>query len=152
MQVWINDTEADQRREISTTVRYKAGRKMGDFVLLRVDESSGPLQATPVLDMEVSQFEPYVLVGASARSQEKDPTSTRHGNILSTQVDENFHMKGDTPSDKGDSGGGCFSLSTGAMFAINVARSGGHSSLLPISVPLYKVNELDGESGMVPAT
>lgn len=91
----------------------------------------------------VTRFEPYVLVGASARSQNDDPHSTRHGCILSTRLDRNGHMKGDTPPEEGDSGGGCFLLSTGALFAICVARSGEQSSLLPITLPLAEVEKLE---------
>ncbi len=92
----------------------------------------------------VARFEPYVLVGASARSQQLDPHSIRHGSILSTCLDTNGHMRGDTPAVEGDSGGGCFLLSTGALFAICVARSDEqHTSLLPITLPLAEAAKLE---------
>lgn len=43
-------------------------------------------------------------------------------NIASTTPDKNDHMRGDTPSSVGDSGGGCFSLETGMLIAVCVGR------------------------------
>ena len=148
-QVWLNDGKSDQRSKVWATVAFNSGEPHNDYVLLRVPRDELPQAATPVLDTEVYQGSQYVLVGTSARSQEKDPSSVRHGSILSTRPDKNLHIKGDTAPEEGDSGGGCFLVSTGALFAICVARSGAQASLLPIMVPLTKVQELeDKEAGV----
>ena len=149
-QVWLNDENGDQRIETQAKVAHNSGFPHWDYVLLRVEGAWGA-RKTPPLDPGVSRFAPYVLVGASARSQLGDPHSTCHGSILSTRLDENSHMKGDTPSAEGDSGGGCFLLSTGALFAICVARSDQQSSLLPITVPLTKAEELEADAAAVDA-
>jgi hypothetical protein len=151
-QVWLNDENSDQRHCVTAKVAYKsprpipAGPEYGeDYVLLRIQGT----MPCPVLDAEVYPFAPYVLVGASARSQEKDPSSTRHGFVLSTRFDRWSHMLGDTPSELGDSGGGCFLLANGALFAICVGRRENACILLPISVPYSKAMEL--ESTQLPA-
>lgn len=141
VQVWLNDENGDKRTPMQATVRYKSDPPVYDFVLLQTEGDWGERE-TPMLDLQVYHFAPYVLVGASARSQLRDPHSTRHGSVLSTCMDANGHIRGDTPSEVGDSGGGCFLMSTGALFALNVGQLGQQSCLLPINIPIGKIIEL----------
>lgn len=169
VEVWLNDEGRDQRRRIKAKVAFTTGCPTSgraacvDYVLLRVADDDLTPDACPVLDTAVNPGAQYVLVGASARSQRKDPSSVRHGSVLSTFPDENLHIRGDTPPEEGDSGGGCFLVSTGALFAICLARSsssplstpsgaprppGQQASLLHIMVPLAQVERLMQAQGV----
>jgi len=149
IQVFLNNEMGDQRRGVEATVAFKSDVEFGDYVLLRVKDDELPASATPVLDAELYQGAQYVLVGASAGSAEKDPSSVRHGVILSTRPDRNLHIKGDTPPVEDDSGGGCFLVTTGALIGMCVARDGQHTSFLPITVLLHKIGELEPQASAV---
>ena len=128
-EVMVNHEDASKRIPVQAVVRWVC--KPQDFVLL--ETKSGVLDF-PSVDVECCPGRPYLLIGTSARSQ-SDPISSRHGSILSTKVDEHGYIRGDTSSVAGDSGGGCFSLDSKSLFAMNVATTSEGSVLLPIAVP-----------------
>jgi hypothetical protein len=78
----------------------------------------------------VSPGDRYYLHGQSTQAQ-ADSSSISHGVIAATELDAHGHIRGDMPSGYGDSGGGCFSIETGKLIAINVGRDDvAHKALL----------------------
>lgn len=135
---------ATHSEKINTTVQYntKVNGDMRDFVLLKVaQDDMHKLPDPPLITCEVKQGGQYVLVGASANNR-LVPLSSRHGVVLSALPDKDLHIKGDTLSYPGDSGGGCFSVTDGTLFAINLGCWRGSSALLPVSVPLAQVKAI----------
>jgi hypothetical protein len=93
--------------------------------------------AAPVLDAGVSAGEPYYLHGQSTQAQ-GDSSSVSHGVIAATELDARSHIRGDAPSGMGDLGGGCFSVATGKLIAINVGRDdAAHKAVLLPSAAIH---------------
>jgi hypothetical protein len=97
----------------------------------------------PVLDAAVSPGERYYLHGQSPQAQ-ADSSSVSHGVIAATELDSLSHIRGDMPSGIGDSGGGCFSLETGKLIALNVGRDDvAHKAVLvPSAVIMHMLAQL----------
>lgn len=89
-----------------------------DIIFLRLDKTL-KADAVPQRDSTLYPGCPYILCGSSNRSHDK-PYSISHGSISTTRSDSRGFIRGDTASNIGDSGGGCFSLDTGSLIAINV--------------------------------
>ena len=136
-QIRVNNADASKRKRVLATVCHVSDEQ--DFVLLRTPNLS---LESPIIDTACYINQPYILVGASARSQKPDPVSCRHGSLLSTRPDERGFIRGDTPSIPGDSGGGCFCARTGRLFAINVQTTKEGAALLPILMPFIAACKL----------
>lgn len=96
-----------------------------DYVILETEEAvceKPPIMSAPY------QGEEYVQFGFSATTQENSPLAITVGVFTSTEFSAVGHMLGSAGSNPGDSGGGCFSLSSRHLFGINVG-----SDNLPIS-------------------
>ena len=108
--------------------------------------------AAPVLDAAVSPGDRYYLHGRSTQAQ-SDSSSISHGVISATELDQLSHIRGDVPSGIGDSGGGCFSVETGKLIAMNVGRDeDAHKAvLLPSATIMPMLAALvSGTAGKVP--
>lgn len=93
----------------------------------------------PVLDAAVSPGDRYYLHGQSTQAQ-ADSSSVSHGVISATELDPLSHIRGDMPSGTGDSGGGCFSVETGKLIAMNVGRDGpAHKAVLVPSAVIMQM-------------
>lgn len=61
----------------------------------------------------------YFVLGQSSQAQ-PDESSVTHGRIAAAELDARCHVRGDIPAGVGDSGGGVFSVDTGALIGIVV--------------------------------
>ena len=129
-------------------VKYISNAQKSDYVLLKLrDEDMHKMPPVPFISTPPEAGGQYIMVGAAARSQQL-PFPVRHGVILSPYIDEHNHVKGNNPSFEGDSGGACFKVSDGSLFAINLGRSEGASVLLPVSLPLAVIIELQSAAAI----
>ena len=142
---------------------------VNDIVFLRLEN---PLTAeeVPDRDNEVYRGCPYILCGRSSNRGHDPPLfAISLGSISKTMIDARGFIRGDTATTRigdstgestaslrggtadtasaiGDSGGGCFSMVTGCLIAMNVGNDE-HNSNRSILMP---VGHLDGFRGTLP--
>lgn len=132
VQLFLNDPTGSCPMEVQATV--EAIYKNIDIVFLRLEK---PLEEKDVPQRDDALFPgcAYVVCGSSNRSHIM-PFSISHGCISTTRPDSLGHIRGDSPSAPGDSGGGCFSVDTGCLIAINLGNdtnNPGKAVLLPVA-------------------
>lgn len=120
--LYVNNPAALEQHELEGEV-IKIRRK-ADLVYLKltggVELEYPPSEQAAALGME------YLLVGASICQ----------GRLLDTVFTTDPNMYGDTPAPDCDAGGGCFSVKTGKLIAINMGESEGRAVLQPIAIVL----------------
>ncbi|KAG2431485.1 hypothetical protein HXX76_009499 [Chlamydomonas incerta] len=130
LELYVNDPSAPQQRRVDAEV-FKI-LPLSD--LLYVKLKGGAEVEAPPKDHFVGCGSEYLLLAASSPSH-PSRYSISHGRISSTDIDRDANIRGDTPSNPGDSGGGCFSVETGKLVAINLGRveAEGKAVLKPVS-------------------
>ena len=96
---------------------FKIDKKL-DIIWLKLKDLTFKMRYPTTSLLNTGQL--YYQIGFSSLNQSDDPLSIANGVISCKSLDENWHIRGTSSSNFGDSGGGCFDRFSGDLLAINV--------------------------------